>query len=284
MKSLNIIKAVPKSIINSINNNYKKAQDSSKQAIIYAIKTGEYLLKAKSKVPHGEWRNWLQNSSSGLLFSSDIQARKYMKLAKNPELAHVVGSEDSSFNLDDLNKAIANASDEEIEEAKENKLIVNLFTGNNEWYTPPHFIDSARNVMGSINLDPASNSHAQETVKADTFYTIDNCGLKNDWRGNIWMNPPYSAKEIKIFIDKLLSSNFDQAIVLTNNSADTSWFVNLASACDFMCFTSGRIKFYNKDGESSAPTNGQTFFYFGENTKLFADEFKQYGLIMGVVS
>ena len=162
-------------------------------------------------------------------------------------------------------------------------VLASIFTGNNEWYTPPHFIDSARKVMGSIDLDPASNDHAQETVQADIFYTIENSGLDQDWIGNIWMNPPYSAKEIRIFIDKLLSSNFDQAIVLTNNSADTSWFVDLATACDFMCFTSGRIKFYNKDGESSAPTNGQTFFYFGNNTKSFADEFKQYGLIMGVI-
>ena len=161
--------------------------------------------------------------------------------------------------------------------------LVSKMTGNNEWFTPPCYIESARKVMGSIYLDPASNNHAQETVKADIYHTIENCGLNTEWTGNIWMNPPYSAKEIKIFIDKLLTSNFNQAIVLTNNSADTSWFVNLASACDFMCFTSGRIKFHNKDGESSAPTNGQTFFYFGSNTKGFADEFKQYGLIMGLV-
>jgi len=282
---MNQIKIVlPKSLINGINQNYKKAQDSSKQAIIYAIKTGEFLLKAKAKIPHGEWKNYLQNSSSGLLFSSDIQARKYMKLAKNPELAHIVKSEDSSFNLDELNKAIANASDEDKEEAKEKKIIAELYTGNNEWFTPPCYIESARKVMGSIDLDPASNDHAQKTVMADTFYTIGNSGLEKEWTGNIWINPPYSAKEIKLFVDKFLSSDFDQAVVLTNNSADTSWFVNLARSCNFMCFTSGRIKFHNKEGEQSAPTNGQTFFYFGNNTKSFVDEFKQYGMIMGVVT
>jgi len=139
-------------------------------------------------------------------------------------------------------------------------------------------------VMGSIDLDPASNDHAQETVQADTYYTINNCGLDKEWNGNIWMNPPYSAKEIKLFVDKLFSSIFNQAIVLTNNSADTAWFVELASRCAFMCFTSGRIKFHNKEGEQSSPTNGQTFFYFGNNTKSFVDEFTQYGLIMGIVT
>ena len=73
------------------------------------------------------------------------------------------------------------------------------------------------------------------------------------------------------------------SVNVTSATEQASVFVDLATVCDFMCFTSGRIKFYNKDGESSAPTNGQTFFYFGNNTKSFADEFKQYGLIMGVI-
>lgn len=44
-------------------------------------------------------------------------------------------------------------------------------TGDQESYTPQKYIESARRVMGSINLDPASNEVAQKTIKADIFYT-----------------------------------------------------------------------------------------------------------------
>lgn len=51
-------------------------------------------------------------------------------------------------------------------------------SGNQEHYTPVRFIDSAREVMGSIDLDPASNNIANEWIKATTFYTLENQGLK----------------------------------------------------------------------------------------------------------
>jgi hypothetical protein len=35
------------------------------------------------------------------------------------------------------------------------------------------------------------------------------------------MNPPYNSKSLKPLIDKLISENINQAIVLTNNNTDT---------------------------------------------------------------
>jgi len=61
--------------------------------------------------------NWFQSGKSNLPFSSYKQAQNYIPLAKNKELAHAVNNTDSSFNLEDINKAIANASDKDKEEA-----------------------------------------------------------------------------------------------------------------------------------------------------------------------
>ena len=41
-----------------------------------------------------------------------------------------------------------------------------------------------------------------------------------------------------------------------------------------------RISFYNEQGESSSPTNGQTFFYFGERRDRFTEIFSDHGLIL----
>ena len=93
----------------------------------------------------------------------------------------------------------------------------------NEWYTPAPIIAAARAVMGGIDLDPASSAKANETVQATTFYSIEDDGLNKEWQGRVWMNPPYAAKLIPAFIDKLSTSNITQAIVLTNNATETQW-------------------------------------------------------------
>ena len=45
-----------------------------------------------------------------------------------------------------------------------------------EWYTPAELIDAARDVLGGIDLDPASSAIANETVKAERYFTVDVMG------------------------------------------------------------------------------------------------------------
>lgn len=63
---------------------------------------------------------------------------------------------------------------------------------NNEWYTPPEYTHAARECMGAINLNPASCEIANRTVRATTYYTIEDDGLTKPWYGRVWLNPPYS--------------------------------------------------------------------------------------------
>ena len=169
-------------------------------------------------------------------------------------------------------------------EAVKNHVLATKHTGDEESYTPTVYVESAREVMGKFDLDPASNEMAQKTVDADHFYTIDDDGLTKDWRGKIWMNPPYTARVINVFINKLVShylaGEVTEAIVLTNNNTDTSWFHEAAINGAAVCFTSGRINFLKRDGSKSSPTNGQSFIYFGENINSFKDVFSKHGLVM----
>jgi DNA N-6-adenine-methyltransferase (Dam) len=159
-----------------------------------------------------------------------------------------------------------------------------LHTGDEESYTPACYLDSARRVLKKIDLDPASNDLAQETVKAEKYYTREMDGLGQTWTGRVWINPPYTARVINTFVDKLLlhleRGEVSAGIMLTNNSTDTSWFHKAAAQAAAICFTAGRINFFKPDGSQSSPTNGQVFFYFGNSRKDFMSEFFQYGLVM----
>src|SRR5262249_56141272 len=64
-------------------------------------------------------------------------------------------------------------------------------TGYYEWYTPARYIELAREVLGEIDLDPASSAKAQEIVKAQRYFTLEQDGLIRPWHGRVWLNPPY---------------------------------------------------------------------------------------------
>jgi phage N-6-adenine-methyltransferase len=158
---------------------------------------------------------------------------------------------------------------------------VTVWTGDMERYTPAEYIECARQVLGGIDLDPASNDYAQVTVQAETYFTQESNGLCQEWHGRVWLNPPYSNPEIGQFIDKLIEEYEEgrttAAILLTNNSADTLWFDRASRNAALVCFTKGRINFYDANDETTQPTNGQTFFYFGKDDEAFQNIFSQVG-------
>jgi phage N-6-adenine-methyltransferase len=157
------------------------------------------------------------------------------------------------------------------------------FTGENEWYTPARYVEAARTCLGAIDLDPASAPLAQKTIRAARFFTREEDGLKQEWRGRIWLNPPYAQPSIVHFVDKLLAEvnagRATEAILLTHNYTDTGWFHAAAGHCAAICFTRGRIRFVGASGEIAAPTQGQAFFYFGPGLDRFRQTFSSFGFI-----
>lgn len=157
-------------------------------------------------------------------------------------------------------------------------------TGENEWYTPAEYVEAAREVLGAFDLDPASSEYAQRTVRAAKFFTVNDDGLKQEWGGRVWLNPPYAQPAIANFIDKLLlelrEGRTTSAILLTHNYTDTGWFHAAAGAANAICFTRGRIRFVSPDGGIAAPTQGQAFFYFGPDVDVFAGTFKRVGFVL----
>jgi phage N-6-adenine-methyltransferase len=160
-----------------------------------------------------------------------------------------------------------------------------LGTGDNEWFTPPLFIEAARDVLGGeIDLDPASHPKAQKWIKAKDFYTREKNGLEKEWRGRVWLNPPYGRVEVALFIDKLIEhyqrGDVSAAVLLTHNYTDTRWFHAAVAASQMICFTRGRIEFEDNTGETCKPAQGQAFFYFGAAGARFIERFRPIGFVM----
>ncbi|OPL11247.1 MAG: hypothetical protein AVO38_15970 [delta proteobacterium ML8_D] len=160
-------------------------------------------------------------------------------------------------------------------------------SGENEWYTPEQYIESARRVMGTIDTDPASSEIANQHIKADIFYTKETNGLDKDWHGNVWLNPPYAQPLIRQFAEAVIEKReqYQQAIVLVNNATETVWLQGMMQISDVVCFVKGRIKFIDMKGDpSGSPLQGQVFLYIGNNISDFVSEFNQYGQCLKRIS
>lgn len=92
--------------------------------------------------------------------------------------------------------------------------LINQSSGDVEIYTPPEILDRARQVLGRIDIDPASSAAANVRVKARKFYCapvfetlkhrinrlpvrayVDEGGLSLPWKGHAFMNPPFTQLE-----------------------------------------------------------------------------------------
>lgn len=143
--------------------------------------------------------------------------------------------------------------------AKMAKLDALMTSDSPLWYTPPHILDLARKVMGSIDLDPCSNEFG--TTGATVCLTEQDDGLKWDWFKSAFLNPPY-GREISAWIDKYNEQvpNMTNCIQLLPARTDTKWFQSMNY--DVLCFLKGRLKFI--DGNKLA----EAVFVLGEELAL----------------
>jgi len=157
----------------------------------------------------------------------------------------------------------------------------------NEWYTPEEYVHAARELMGGIDLDPASCAFANETVKAARYYDITENGLDKSWKGRIWLNPPYgvdggvSNQELwsRTLIARYeVNCTVTEAVLLVNANTEAKWFQPLYKY--LICLTNHRIRFYNGASEASQPTQGNALVYFGKSPRRFIELFSRFGTVV----
>jgi ParB family chromosome partitioning protein len=159
-----------------------------------------------------------------------------------------------------------------------------------EWYTPEWLMDAARDVLGPIDLDPASNAIANRFVQAAEWFDIRRDGLYGDaWckpggePASIWLNPPSPAW---LWWGRLMEQNrngaVEHAIFVAFNVqlAQVSQGKGCPSILGFpVCWFSKRIKFV---GNGNSPANASALVYVPgtvDNSGQFKLTFRKYGAI-----
>jgi hypothetical protein len=120
-----------------------------------------------------------------------------------------------------------------------------------EWFTPAPYVEAARNVLGSIELDPASCTEANAVVKADRWFGenaagLELNGLQQSWIANtVFLNPPYGHDGQRAWSARLLDfyqrAMVGSAVLLVNAATSEKWFHPLWHFP--ICFPDHRIKF-----------------------------------------
>ena len=225
------------------------------------------------------WREAVDTAPNGKITAAHVQAVVDRMTEPEEELYHY-----ELYDEGGGQQTIVVGPDEEIAVVK--MAHVGNNSGDNEWYTPAPYIEAARAVMGSIDLDPASTETANSVVKAATFYTAEDNGLLYDWQGNVWMNPPYAQPLIAQFSTRMQeewsAGRVKQALVLVNNATETAWFQGLVRCASAVCFPLARVKFWSPD-KVSAPLQGQAVLYLGQNVDEFVRQFSSFGWCAEVV-
>jgi DNA N-6-adenine-methyltransferase (Dam)/Protein of unknown function (DUF3102) len=156
-------------------------------------------------------------------------------------------------------------------------------SGDNEYLTPPKYIEAARDVLGTIDLDPASCHEGQVNVRAAQYFTKEDDGLQQQWHGRVFLNPTWS--DMLPWVAKLMreyqSGRVKEAIMLTTSNTSARWFRMAAHACTAICFTDHNIAFIHKTkGQMTSASTGQTFFYFGPDIDKFVRAFGSIGYVV----
>jgi phage N-6-adenine-methyltransferase len=160
------------------------------------------------------------------------------------------------------------------------------------FFTPGWLVDKINYFYeGAIDLDPCADN--LKRIPARLHYTFADDGLKQEWRGNIFCNPPYSkSKDCKIvlWVNKGCEAFYknQRVLLLLPASLDTKWgqtILELNHATPFcsILFFAGRIKFLNSD--YLVTTGGGRFasmlvYLALDNHMKFGNVFGGYGVII----
>jgi phage N-6-adenine-methyltransferase len=131
-------------------------------------------------------------------------------------------------------------------------MSVHFSSMTDQWATPLDFFKKCEEKYGPFNTDVCADS---SNAKCKEFFTKEQDGLQQTWKGKCWMNPPY-GKEIGKWMEKafLSAQNEGATIVcLVPARTDTKWWHDYAMKGQIE-FIKGRLKFGGSKNSAPFPS------------------------------
>jgi len=140
-----------------------------------------------------------------------------------------------------------------------------LFSSKDQtWETPQDLFDKLNSVF-NFETDVCA---VPETAKCNTYFTPEIDGLKQEWKGVCWMNPPYGREQVK-WIEKASKENATTVCLIPARPDTKVWHETIFKKAKAVCFIKGRLKFGGSKDSAPFPS---ALIVFGD--KLTEDQEK----------
>jgi phage N-6-adenine-methyltransferase len=124
---------------------------------------------------------------------------------------------------------------------------------NDKWSTPQDFYDKLDSEF-NFTLDPCCTP---ESSKCYTFFTEEDDGLIQDWKGHtVFMNPPY-GRSLRHWIRKAFEEGLKEntvVVALIPSRTDTRYWHEYCMKAKEIRFVKGRLKFGNSQNGAPFPS------------------------------
>lgn len=162
------------------------------------------------------------------------------------------------------------------------------------WYSPLPIVVAAKEVLGPIDLDPASDAFGNARIGAKYFITREMDGLVTPWiAGTVFLNPPGGKVG-----NRSLMQLFWQRLVEYREAGDLKHAIFFAFSLEALqstqrdgqggigrfplCIPERRVAFDSQTGPGNSPSHSNAIVYVPgslDKTTLFAERFRPFGLV-----
>lgn len=115
--------------------------------------------------------------------------------------------------------------------------------------TPKWILDA----LGPFDLDPCA-AWPRPWDCAHLNFTEGMDGLSREWKGRVWLNPPFDRYRVGAWIERLARHKYGTALLHARTEA--GWFEPIWREASAILFMADRIKFCRPDGSTQDANSG----------------------------